>query len=630
MLLRARVTLGRERLLFWCSSLGLWTVFVVLAFLTPVLLDDWYQLTYWRHHDFTASAIWEYWHYNYFHFNPRIGDVLLAMLNGPLIVHIVLTPLVQIAVLPVMYTLAFGRWPRACLRDLQLLLVCQCLVWLVIPIPGIIYFYRPFATNYLWAFNITCALFVPYRIALASKDSSPRRLWLIPIIFAWGWLAGMANEHTGPTAMVVMAVFIIIAYRRRQLRAWMVAGGLGLFVGYPMLFFAPGQAVRYAGLATRETPLYMITSRGLNGCFEILLEFLGEAQGGITLFALALLVYLANLRRRRVPIPALSHAILWAALSLLLVSGSIIVTLFASPTASERLFYASAILLVAALTVLVGHVFDEPRTRRFLVIVASLIVTYHCVRFVETYIAVKKESDARIAMLRATAKGTVARVPAFDHARRTRWHWGDDFRYASLRQYVGVEVFDLAGIEITGQYRWVQPTPPDHYVATRTYDPPLPPNEQALIAPVPYIPTYWEWAISQLRRLLVKTDIGNHAGHRLVRYTVTSIGLDFEDPKGRPLYVIDWTPHDGFKFVDGRPYDDAKTHSFIRVWSGSVPQHLTDSYVVACGRTLRVAPVPDADEHLGPMLPIALDCRGTYTGIMCEPDRCWIAGRHWR
>ena len=33
----------------------------------------------------------------------------------------------------------------------------------------------------------------------------------------------------------------------------MIAGMLGLYIGYPMLFFAPGQSVRYGGLATRDT-----------------------------------------------------------------------------------------------------------------------------------------------------------------------------------------------------------------------------------------------------------------------------------------------------------------------------------------------------------------------------------------
>jgi hypothetical protein len=624
------VTPERERLIFVCSAVGLWIVFLVVAIHTPPLLDDWYQLTYWRHHDFNLSSLGEYAHYNYFHFNPRIGDVLLAIVNGPPVIHYILTPLVLLAVLPVTFAIAFGRWPRPTLRDLQLLVVMQAFLWVVMPIPGIMYFYRPFATNYLWAFTVTCLMFIPYRFALASTTEQARRLWLVPIMFVAGWLAGMANEHTGPTAMVAMLIVLFVMYRRKQLRAWMLAGGLGLFIGWPMLFLAPGQALRYAGLATRETPLHMLKARGFDGCFEVVLEFIGEAQSGITLFVIVLLVYFASLRRRKVDVPAIPRVALWTCVALLLTAGSIIVTLFASPTASERLFYASAVLFVAVFVVLADHLFEDPRTRRFLVIVSTVIVAYHCIRFVETYVQVKAESDERIAILRSTPKWTVARVPPLDHARRTRWHWGDDFRYASLREYVGAEIFDVSGIELTEQYRWAQPSPPDRYVATRTYDPPLAPEEAAKVAPVPYIPTYWEWAISQLRRLLVTTDIGNYKGHKLVRYTVTSQGLNLDDPKRRPIYVVEWTPDGDFVFLDGRPYDDSKAQPFIRVWSKSLPPTITDSYVVACGRTRRVEPVPDHDEGVGPMLPIDLECRGTYTGVMCEPDRCWIAGRYWR
>src|SRR5690606_32771691 len=61
---------------FVAGVFGLWALFFVLAWLTPVLLDDWYQLTWHRHYEFGLASIWEYAHYNYFHFNPRVGDVL--------------------------------------------------------------------------------------------------------------------------------------------------------------------------------------------------------------------------------------------------------------------------------------------------------------------------------------------------------------------------------------------------------------------------------------------------------------------------------------------------------------------------------------------------------------------------
>jgi Family of unknown function (DUF6056) len=145
----------RERIAFWAALFGLWLLFFVQAWNTPVLLDDWYQLPYWRKHAFGLGAIWDYGHYNYFNFNPRIGDVFLLVINGPPAAHLILTPLVEVGVLLVVFAIAFGRWPRATYRDLQLLLVIQVLIWVIIPIPGIIYFYRPFATNYLWAFGIT-------------------------------------------------------------------------------------------------------------------------------------------------------------------------------------------------------------------------------------------------------------------------------------------------------------------------------------------------------------------------------------------------------------------------------------------------------------------------------------------
>jgi len=620
----------REHVAFLAAVVGLWALFFVQAWNTPVLLDDWYQLTYWRTHDFGLSAIWEYGHYNYFHFNPRIGDVLLLIVNGPPAAHLILTPLVELGVLWVAFAIAFARWPRPTLRDLQLLLFIQVMIWLVIPIPGIIYFYRPFATNYLWAFGLTLLLFVPYRFALARPGATSHRWPLVPPMLALGWLAGMSNEHTGPTAMVVMAVVVGVLWKQRRLRAWMVAGGLGLYVGYPMLFFAPGQALRYAGMATRNTPLNLLKERGLDGSFEILLEFVAEAQLGILLFLVATLLYVRAIRARGEAVPSLPRASVLAAAIFMLAAGSIVVTLFASPTASERLFFAPGLLLVAAFAVLAQQLIAERAARRFLVIACALLFGYHAVRFVGVYIHAKAENDARIAKLAAAPDDAVVTVEPYTVHRRTRWYWGDDFRYASLREYVANEVFDLRGVELDRHVRWAEPPAPDHYVAVRTYDPPLPADVAAKVAPVRYVPTYWEWTIVQLRRLLATTPIGNFQGHALVRYEVMAEGTGLADPAQRPIHVVDWTPANGFVFVDGRPYDDELGRPFVRVWQDSVPPRFTDAFVIDCGQTRKVEPVADTRDHVGPMLPIALDCKGVHTAFMCDPDRCWLAGRYWR
>jgi hypothetical protein len=618
-----------ERLAFWLGIFGLWVLFVVQAWNTPYLLDDWYQLTHWRKYDFGFEAIWAYAHYNYFNFNPRIGDVLLLIVNGPKAAHLILTPLVQVGVLLIAYAITFARWPRATWRDLQLLLFLQLMIWVVIPIPGIIYFYRPFATNYLWAFGITLALFVPYRFALA-RGVSPKRLWAIPLMLVLGWTAGMCNEHTGPAAMVAIAIFIVIAYKRKQLRAWMIAGGVGLWIGYPMLFFAPGQALRYAGMATRNTPINLLKERGLDGCFEIILEFINEAQNGIFLFLVIVLVYVRAYRRRGEALPALPHTTVLTIAIFILAAGSILVTLFASPTATERLFFAPALLVVAAFTLIAERLYEDRTTRRVATLLCGFFFAYHVVRFVWVYVEAKAWNDDRVAKLQDAPDDALVEVEPYEMQRRTRWFWGDDFRYASLREYVGNEVFDLKGIAYDRHLRWAEPMAPERYVPVRTYDPPLPPEVAKTVAPTRYTPTYWEWTIAQHRRLLFTTNVGNVDGHELVAYDVMVEGANLDDPKRRPIYVLRWTPEGGFVFIDGRPDDDELGRPYVRVWEDSVPKNWVDSYVVGCGKTRKVEAVPDERDHVGPMLPVTLECKGVHIGFMCEPDKCWLAGKYWR
>ena len=561
----------RERWAFLAAALALWLLFFVQALDAPVLLDDWFQLRYWRDHELGASALWAYWHHNYFHYNPRIGDVLLAIIDSSRAIHLIATPLVQIAALVTTFVIALGRWPRAQLRDLHLLLFLQVMIWLVIPISGIIYFYRPIATNYLWAFTLTLALFVPYRLALARADSAPpRRRWLVPIMLVLGWGAGMCNEHTGPTAMVVMAAFVYAAARRQQLRAWMVSGLVGLYIGYPMLFFAPGQSARYAGLATRDTPSKLLADRGLTGCLQILIDFVYESRLGIALFVAVLVRYLFVVRRA-------AHEPLSRAAMIAAVAGSIVVTLFMSPMATDRVFYASGVLLAAAFTAYAEPMLAVRRVRHLVAFACVVLFAYHAARFIDIYAGVKAENDERLAILERTPPGAVAYVPVYAHAQRTRWHLGDDFEIDPwLATYVGTELYDLSAITMIGK-------PPQR--SPRSH------------------PTYREWLTDPTTRAWAPA-------------TIAVTGLAFRDP--RPVLVADHGT-----YVDGWPYDDSRGH-FIRIQPDSLPAHLQATFVLGCGEVHRVLPLPDA---AGILLPVdERQCRGVFTAIMCEPDRCWIAG----
>jgi hypothetical protein len=618
------MTARTERAVCVAAVLLMWGFFFVQALHTPTLLDDWYQLTWHRHHDLTPSSIWEYGHYNYFNFNPRIGDVLLMIINGPRWIHLVLTPLVQLALLPLAFAVVFARLPRLTLRDFQLLLVMQLLIWLVIPYPGIIYFYRPFATNYLWAFTIMLALFVPFRLELARETPGPTRHWLILPMFVLGWVAGMGNEHTGPTAMLAMAGFIYYAWRKKRLRLWMLAGALGLFIGYPMLFFAPGQRLRYAGIATRNTPTHLLLERGPDGLYEIILDFIAEMQLAIDLVLVALLVAWARAKQ----IGALERSRVLGFFALVLGAGGMVATLFASPTVGERLFFAPAVLFVGALLVVVDWLFAHAFARRLLVAVCGVMFAYYVYKMVDVLAEGYAQNQSRMTQLASAPPGSIPKVAPYGLWKRTRWWWGDDFQYASLREYIGNEVYDLKGIEYDRHLHWAEPTPKDHFVVTRTFDPPLSPEQDAKLQPS-YIPTFWEWALVQLRRSMKLGPIAFVDGHKLVHYVVDMAGSPLQDPKRRPIRVFDWTPN-SLTFVDGRMFDDPSNAPYVRVWAPSVPANVVDIFVEACGTTTRVETMPDIYEDIGPLIPIKFTCRGTYTTFMCEPDICWFSGRYWR
>src|SRR6202035_2281942 len=97
---------------FLAAAFALWLLFFVQAVNSPVLLDDWFQLRYWRDHELGLTALWDYARHNYLHYNPRIGEVFLAIVDGWRAIHLIVTPLVQLAVLPTVFVIAFGRWPR--------------------------------------------------------------------------------------------------------------------------------------------------------------------------------------------------------------------------------------------------------------------------------------------------------------------------------------------------------------------------------------------------------------------------------------------------------------------------------------------------------------------------------------
>ena len=630
---------SKRAVVAFVAAIGtLWLLFTLIAVWTPIVLDDWYQVGWHRVHEFGLHSILSYARYNYFNYNPRIGDTLLLIVNGPKIIHCVATPLVEVGLLFVTFAMAFARWPKPTSRDLHLLIVAQACLWLIAPVAGVMYFYRPFTTNYLYAFCFQLSLFVPFRFELARPTRGPNRWWLCPILLGWGWVAGMTNEHTGPTALVAMIALLVLALRTHRVRPWMWAAAIGLFIGYPMLYFAPGQALRYGGLATKSSPLALIAERGFDGNFEILLSFVAESQFAIVLMLLGLVIAARRARNQHAALPTMGRARVLTLCAFLIAAFMMVATMFASPVVGERLFFAPTVLVVAGLLVATDALFEQTVARCLLVAIAAGVVIFHAVRFVVVYHEAKIDNDARIALLAKAPAGSIVEVPPYRNYKRTRWFWGDDFQYASLREYIAHEVYDLGGIEVArldGRPHWVEPTPPERFTDSYTYAPPL--DDAAVTASgkrPTYVPTYWEWAVGLHRKAITLRGLGDIDGHHLMDFTVDAHlpaqrdgkPIDYSALRGRPVRVVDWRSN-VITFVDGRRRDDVLGWPYLLVWKPTIPPGWTDAYVLGCGA---LAPVNATMDDEGLRLPFRAACPGTYIAIVCQADLCWHAGRYWR
>lgn len=616
----------RERVIFWTGNALLWAYLAVLAWLTPVLLDDWYQLAYIKKHGLSPGSVLDYGLWNYFNYNPRLGENFLLLTNGPRIINVLLTPTVILGFLWTGFAVALGRWPRPGLRDLQTLAILLALIWLAAPIPGVLFAYRPFCTNYLYALGFSLAFLVPYRFAVDRVPELGRRWWWMPFMFGAGWVAGMGNEHTGPTVAVAAGVMTLLYWRHhRRIHAWMVTGLAGIAIGYPMLFFAPGQKKRYGAVASKLGPTDHIRDRGPDGLFEIIVDFLWAAQLAVFLVLVGAFVALATAARTRTAPPSPDRRTVALAAGFVLCAGAIIVTLFASPTASERLFFAPAVFFALAALVVLHQLVEQRAARRAVTAIASVVIAAHATWGLVVYVRAHAEGLERERILERTAPGQIALVPPFTQFQRNLWFLGDDFDYASLREYVAHEVYGIAGIEFD---RPVKGEPAAEFSSRIEFemDPPMATEEvwKHVEMPFSYVPSYPDRVIQLVQRIL--TQLQRIPGHRLVRITSYVDGLDLPERRGRPLIGMRWENGEA-KYIDTFLLQDRDMRLFFLALAGTVPPGLTDAYVRACGQT---RPVETVREWRGVRLPFVPWCRGLYMGLACNPTECWLSGVYWR
>jgi len=427
-----------------------WALLVVPLWLTcvwcthwePVMGDGWGHTLWYRDHTASPGELWVLARDIYLYENPRIGQVATLVSYAPGPYHVIVTPVVELGVLAMLTALALGRIPSVRRADDAFAGLLTTAIWLAcVPQIGPMLFYRPYTGNYVVGFALNLLWLVPYRLELAAPR--PRRRWLIVPMLVLGLAAGLGNEHTGVAFLAMGLAATVIAVRRRQLRAWMIAGLLALAVGYIMLLIAPGQHLRYGGLANQASLLGRILDRGFAGNFFVL------GRLGIAILPMLPLVALGLADRTALPFGSprtpTSPTERWAPLGLALAGVLCTVTLLASPKIGPRLFAASVGLVGAGLVGWLVVRLRRPALRTASAILAAGAAIAVALRLILIYAAVGPLGVERLARVEHGAPHTTVIVRRYP-VPPSRYFLGEDF--ASDKRLSVAETYGLTGIEL--------------------------------------------------------------------------------------------------------------------------------------------------------------------------------------
>ncbi|MEO8548728.1 MAG: DUF6056 family protein [Kofleriaceae bacterium] len=400
---------------------------------------------------FSFGNFFAFWKQQYTTSNPRIGQPLTYFAYKVVGVAEVGTPLAFFAILVGGFALGTGRFPsRTNGRDLATLAIGIGVMWFVSPNMPAYMFCRAYATNYIWAIAIQLWFLVPIRLGLKTA-SVPRLIGY----FLIGVVAGMCNEHTGPTLIAVTVGWAFWRWRKdREVRPLVLVLLAGAIVGYAIIFFAPGQSQRYEGIAEHFSAVQQILVRGIAGNTEIYLGLLEAAAPVLVVALLAMAIGMVNDDRDDAALVRTHQQRALGFLAVTFLAASLItITVFASPKLGPRFYLHATMLLLAALLGVIHAFVYRPRAFAPFLAMAVLSSGYAIARTVPSYHRTALDSQRRLSELAATRPGGVYTASAWDQVGEGWWTLGDDLR-DQLKQEFVAQYFGLDRVLFRGGDQW--------------------------------------------------------------------------------------------------------------------------------------------------------------------------------
>ena len=409
----------------------------VIAWVSPLQGDDWTDWRWSRTYEHLAfpDRVLEFLS-AHFTFSDLIGFVLARST----VVHAIVTPLVGLALVIGLFTIARRRLPRFDVwNDLVGLVVGSSLIWIATPRAATTWFHRPYVATWIYGAAAALWLLAPYRCRW-----QPRRAW-VPLIFLGGFSAGSSTRQIGTILLVGVSAAIWRAPRPRA--RWMWFGLAGVVLGTLAVYL--------------DTP--QIDFRGFKAGFEGSLGAIGLSlrEGGelISLVLGLAMVKLALVRLRPAwggdeALPETHETMRW----LWAWFGLTVLALLGPRYSEATLFPASLVLCIAALP----YVSWFATSRPLRLVLCGLAIAIHVIVFsfaLATYLPLGAEFRERVARLEQARAGSVAIIEPYSTVLPGFWSFGEDWAEVAIRQRIAIEVFDLRGVEFSSPFRSLDPDP---------------------------------------------------------------------------------------------------------------------------------------------------------------------------
>ncbi|MBR7118456.1 MAG: hypothetical protein IKC84_03705 [Helicobacteraceae bacterium] len=221
--------------------------FLFLNIYAPPQGDDWNYILSNRDSITNTIDVFLNW-------NSRLGELLFSsnLSQIPQNLFDFFNAIVACIFLFLFFYILFLRFPNN-LFDFAVVSLILLLLLLLLSFEEV-FLWGSGSLNYLWGFSLSLLFLIPYRKMLqniklgggSSKNSNIKNISFCILMLMFGFVIGMWHESTSSLLLLILFLYLIVLkfMIKRSIPLWFYLGLAGLFIGFCVLFFSPGQNSR--------------------------------------------------------------------------------------------------------------------------------------------------------------------------------------------------------------------------------------------------------------------------------------------------------------------------------------------------------------------------------------------------